>query len=205
MRPAPLANRVDPFGDLHAVTARGALMGNRGGRFHTPERTLGARRWASRQWIACQCAFKGRRRDVWGRGYTELFFLDEATAFAAGHRPCFECRREAAVAFARAFSAPGAPLPASEIDRILHAERLTGREKRRARIAIATLPDGAFIVRAGAPWLVLGAHLRPWSFAGYGAAEARPTHGVFEALTPPATLAAFARGYRPALALTGAR
>jgi len=98
----PLQNRVTPFGDLAAVPARGLLMGNRGGRFHTDSKTLTARRWASRQWICCLLDFKGRQRDVWGRFYTELFFLDEVTAFAAGHRPCFECRRKDAEAFAEA-------------------------------------------------------------------------------------------------------
>ena len=89
----PLPNRVDPFGNLFADTSRGLLFGNRGGRFHRDGQTLGARRWVSRRWICCRLDFKGRHRDVWGRGYTELFFLDEPTALAAGHRPCFECRR----------------------------------------------------------------------------------------------------------------
>ena len=96
----PLQNRVNPFGELCAFSARGLFMGNRGGRFHTDAKTLTARRWASRQWICCVLEFKGRRRDVWGSSYTELFFLDEPTAFAAGHRPCFECRRRDAEAFA---------------------------------------------------------------------------------------------------------
>ena len=104
----PLQNRVNPFGELCAFSARGLFMGNRGGRFHTDAKTLTARRWASRQWICCVLDFKGRRRDVWGRFYTELFFLDEPTAFAAGHRPCFECRRKDAQALCRkmARSAP---------------------------------------------------------------------------------------------------
>src|SRR5665647_3614641 len=99
----PLQNRVTPFGELTISPARGTLMGNRGGRFHSDERRLTARRWASRQWICCVLDFKGRQRDVWGRYYTELFFLDEVTALAAGHRPCFECRRKDAQAFAALF------------------------------------------------------------------------------------------------------
>ena len=91
----PLQNRVDPFGELHAVPERGGLMGNRGGRLHRDDRTLSGSRWKTKHWIICVCAFKGRRRDVWGNIYTELFFLDEPTALAAGHRPCFECRRQA--------------------------------------------------------------------------------------------------------------
>ena len=99
-RAVPLQNRVSPFGELCAFRARGLFMGNRGGRFHTDAKTLTRRRWGSRQWICCVLDFKGRRRDIWGRSYTELFFLDEPTAFAAGHRPCFECRRKDAEAFA---------------------------------------------------------------------------------------------------------
>jgi len=89
----PLQNRVSPFGELITTSARGLFMGNRGGRFHTADRTLTSRRWASRQWICCRLQFKQRHRKVWGDSYTELFFLDEVTALAAGHRPCFECRR----------------------------------------------------------------------------------------------------------------
>jgi len=96
-----LQNRVDPFGELFVTPARGLFMGNRGGRFHTAAKTLTARRWVSRRWIFCVLDFGGRHRDVWGRFYTELFFLDEPTAFAAGHRPCFECRRQEAEAFCR--------------------------------------------------------------------------------------------------------
>ena len=111
----PLQNRVDPWGELHAVAARGTMMGNRGGRIHDEHRSLGARRWTSRRWICCELAFKGWWRPVMGRGYTELFFLDEVTALAAGHRPCFECRRAEAKAFAAAFSAgQGASSPSAQ-------------------------------------------------------------------------------------------
>src|SRR5215468_11331804 len=109
----PLQNRVSPFGELLAVPARGLLFGNRGGRFHTNARRLTARRWVSRRWICCVLDFKGRHRDVWGRFFTELFFLDEPTALAAGHRPCFECRRKEAELFAekwrQAFRLPARP------------------------------------------------------------------------------------------------
>src|ERR1041384_3793105 len=129
----PLQNRVDPFGNLFATPARGTLFGNRGGKFHRDDRTLGARRWTSRQWICCVLDFKGRQRDVWGRYYTELFFLDEVTALAAGHRPCFECRRKDADEFAtlwqEAFKLPNRPR-AGDMDSVLHAERLAGRAKR---------------------------------------------------------------------------
>jgi hypothetical protein len=144
----PLQNRVGPFGDLSAWSARGLLMGNRGGRFHTDAKTLTARRWASPQWICCVLDFKGRRRNGWGRSYTELFFLDEPTALAAGHRPCFECRRKDAEAFAenwREARGLSARPYAGAMDAVLHAERLRGRAKRLHRCKIDALPDGAFV------------------------------------------------------------
>ena len=125
---SPLQNRVSPFGELCAFCARGLFMGNRGGRFHTDAKTLTARRWASRQWICCVLDFKGRRRDVWGRFYTELFFLDEPTALAAGHRPCFECRRKDAETFAEKWREArrlSRPPHAPEMDDILHARTPT--------------------------------------------------------------------------------
>lgn len=198
----PLQNRVDPAGALHAVPERGDMMGNRGGRFHTDGQTLGARRWASRQWIACVCTFKQRKRQVWGNGYTELFFRDEATALSAGHRPCFECRRQDAVRFARAFAAPGPPLSAAAMDAILHRERLADREKRTFRADIANLPDGAFIRDFGVPKLLWAGALYPWRFSGYGPAETAEPQQTFEVLTPPSIIAALREGYRPGTALT---
>ena len=191
----PLRNRVDPFGELHAAAARGALMGNRGGKFHLPDQTLGARRWASRQWIACVCAFKGRRRDVWGAGYTELFFLDEVTALAAGHRPCFECRRADARAFAAAFG-DGIAMPADAMDRILHAERLDGRRKRIHEAAFDDLPDGCVVAVEDRAFAVRGDALAAWSLAGYGPPRRRP-RGRALVLTPPSVLHALKAGYRP--------
>jgi hypothetical protein len=196
----PLQNRVDPFGELCAVPARGLMFGNRGGRFHRDDRTLSRRRWTSHTWICCRLAFKGRHRAVWGHGYTELFFLDEPTAFAAGHRPCFECRRADAVAFAaawaRAYGLDAAPR-AGAVDEVLHPQRLDGRAKRRHRAALDHLPDGAMIVLDDAPLAVRGDALLPWSFAGYGPARPRPRGIEVELLTPPATVAVLRAGYRP--------
>src|SRR5690348_17570727 len=141
----PLQNRVDPFANLFATPARGTLMGNRGGKFHTDRQKLTARRWVSRQWICCVLDFRGRHRDVWGRYYTELFFLDEVTAFAAGHRPCFECRREDAEKFARLFSGEATRARAPAMDAVLHRERLDGRARRTHRRRIDDLPDGAMV------------------------------------------------------------
>jgi hypothetical protein len=200
MRPSPLQNRVAPTGDLVAMAARGAWLGNRGGRFHDPlTQTLTRRRWASRQWLCCVLSFKGRRRKVWGAGYTELFFSDEIAALAAGHRPCFECRRADATAFAEAVMrhdglarAPSAP----ELDRRLHGERLDGRAKRLHRVAAHDLPDGATILHHGAPHALRGGLLLRWSFADYAPAGDAPRGDVL-ALTPPTILAALRAGYAP--------
>jgi hypothetical protein len=196
----PLQNRVNPFGELFATPARGTLFGNRGGRFHTDVKTLTARRWASRQWICCVLAFKGRQRDVWGRFYTELFFLDEPTALAAGHRPCFECRRKDAEAFAEAWRKARRlrtrPF-ADEMDDVLHRERLHGRAKRTHRRNIDTLPDGAFVALDGAAFAVRGSALLRWTPRGYDARNKRPRGIAVDVLTPPAMLAALSAGYRP--------
>ena len=190
----PLQNRVDPFGELRALAARGLLMGNRGGRFHTDEKTLTRRRWASRQWICCVLDFKGRQRDVWGRYYTELFFLDEVTAFAAGHRPCFECRRKDAEQFARLF--PRAHC-APAMDEILHIERLAGRDKRLHRRKIDSLADGAMIALDGEAFAVRGKHLLPWTPRGYGRLRPRPRNATVDVLTPPSILTVLKAGFQP--------
>jgi hypothetical protein len=192
----PLQNRVDAFGEFHAVAARGAMMGNRGGRIHRDDQTLRPRRWTSRRWIVCVCEFRGRRRDVWGRFYTELFFLDEPTALAAGHRPCFECRREAAKAFLAAFP-NSAGFGADAMDEVLHRERLADGRKRVWRSRFGALPDGAMIVWEGRAHAVRGGRLTPWSFNGYGAPLTLPTGFEVDVLTPPSTVAALSAGYRP--------
>jgi hypothetical protein len=196
----PLQNRVTPFGELLAVPARGTLFGNRGGRFHTDAKTLTARRWASRQWICCVLDFKGRQRDVWGRFYTELFFLDEPTALAAGHRPCFECRYADAKTFAekwrQACRLRTRPY-AGAMDETLHRERLRGRAKRLHRRNIDALPDGAFVALDGAVFAVRGKALLRWTPQGYGARKKRPQGAAVDVLTPPAILAVLAAGYRP--------
>jgi len=196
-----LQSRVSPFGDLFAAAVRGTLMGNRGGRLHDGHRKLTARRWTSKQWICCRLEFNNRHRTVWGDGYTELFFLDEVTAFAAGHRPCFECRRKDAARFASLF--PGAPADgratAAVMDKVLHAERLSGKEKRLHTAAIDTLPDGAMIAQDNAAFALRGPHLLPWTAAGYGPPIARPRGIDVDVLTPPAIVAVLTRGYVPVL------
>jgi len=193
--PRPLQNRVDPFGAFHAVPERGTLFGNRGGRIHNDDRTLGGRRWTSKRWIVCVREFKGRRREVWGAGYTELFFLDEPTALAAGHRPCFECRRAAAKAFLAAF--PGTPQGADAMDEILHRERLIGGRKRLWRSRLGALPDGAMFSHDGRAHALRGGRAMPWSFDGYGRPVTLAASLEVDVLTPPSTVAALAAGYQP--------
>lgn len=199
-RRSPLQNRVTPFGDLAAVSERGLFMGNRGGRFHTDVKTLTNRRWASRQWICCLLDFKGRHRNVWGRFYTELFFLDEPTALAAGHRPCFECRRQDASAFAARWQAAfglKAPPCADEMDVILHQERLRGRAKRLHRRDIDALPDGAFIASEEGVFAVRGESLLRWTPEAYDARRPKSRGIKVDVLTPPAILAILSAGYQP--------
>jgi hypothetical protein len=196
----PLQNRVGPFGELLATSARGTLFGNRGGRFHADDRTLTQRRWVSRAWICCVLEFNGRHRDVWGRGYTELFFLDEVTALAAGHRPCFECRRTDALAFAdcwRQARKLHARPRAGEMDKVLHTERLDGRAKRRHTMPLDDVPDGAFVALADGVFAVRGCSLLQWTAAGYQGIRDSPPNMIAEVLTPPSILAVLAAGYRP--------
>lgn len=194
----PLQSRVTPSGELVADRARGLFMGNRGGHIHRDDRTLGNRRYASKQWICCRLDFKGRQRSVWGGGYTELFFLDEVTALAAGHRPCFECRRAPALAFAGAWQrAVGYRPSAPAMDHILHAERLIGREKRTHRRNIDDLPDATMIVLEGAAFAVRGDAILRWSPAGYTERCVRPVSTIVDVLTPPSIVTVLAAGYAP--------
>jgi hypothetical protein len=197
---APLCNRVDPFGELFATPARGLFMGNRGGRIHTDGRTLTKRRWVSTQWICCRLEFKDRHRTVWGDSYTELFFLDEVTALAAGHRPCFECRRQDADAFAELWGRTrGLPVRAlaPDMDKVLQAERLNGHTKRVHRRRIDRLPDGAVIVLEGeGAFAVHSGALLHWTPEGYDARRSLPRDPV-DVLTRPSILSVLSAGYRP--------
>ncbi|HTM74121.1 MAG TPA: hypothetical protein VL198_12905 [Pseudolabrys sp.] len=192
-----LQNRVSPFGELVATCARGTMLGNRGGKFHRDDKTLASRRWVSRQWICCVLKFKGRQRDVWGRYYTELFFLDEVTALAAGHRPCFECRRKDAERFATLFSGGKKRASAVEMDRVLHAERLIAKVKRAHPRKLDTLPDGAMIALGVEAFAVRGRRLLHWTPKGYSGSISRPRGAEADVLTPPSILAVLSRGYAP--------
>jgi len=200
----PLQNRVTPEGEIVAVAARGLVMGNRGGALHGDDRTLRRRRWVTRQWICCRLEFKDRHREVMTPSrYTELFFLDEATALAAGHRPCFECRRQDFLWFAELWArTQGAAgrATAPEMDAVLHAERIDAAgAKLTYRAAWSGLPAGVFVRQAGRPHLVLGSRLAAWTADGYVAGPERPMEGETEVLTPRSIVAVLAAGYCPGL------
>ena len=187
----PLQNRVTPLGEIIATSARGLFTGNRG-ILHGPDRQMGRRRWTHKSWLACTCDWHSIRREVMtGRKWTELFFLDEATALAAGHRPCFLCRRTEAERFRAGF--PGAP-SAPEMDATLHRERLDGRGKRLHPMPVTFTP-GIFAAAGSTAWLWAGRWLR-WTPEGYFS-DAPPTFDGL--LTPPSTLAALLAGYMPVL------
>jgi hypothetical protein len=200
----PLQNRVTPTGEIVADPARGLLMGNRGC-LHAPDRTLGVSRWRSKMWIACVLDWRGRRRDPMPPGrWTALFFLDEATALAAGHRPCGYCRRDDYLAYAEAWRrAAGLERRprAGEMDARLHSERVEPRARRqRTRPAVAgDLPDGVMVRHGGRLGLLASGRFLPWSFAGYRDPVALAPDAAVELLTPPASVAAIAAGYRPML------
>lgn len=206
----PLQNRVDPFGTIHAVAERGMFTGNRGVIHDPATRTLLRRRWSTKAWIICTCEFRGRRREVMGRnapsgraGWTELFFLDEVTALAAGHRPCFYCRYERAKDFLGCFAdAFGIAAPkAAKVDARLHRERLASGGELQAldRETLAGLPDGAMIADGGTSYVIRDGRALRWGFGGYG--EQKPFNELdapqLRLITPATTIAVLRRGYRP--------
>lgn len=197
----PLQNRVAPDGSLHNVAARGLFMGNRGGRIHDPDtRSLTRRRWASKAWICCVTSFRDRHRNVWGRSYTELFFLDEVTALAAGHRPCFECRRGDAIRFAEAWARSRHETErsrAAAMDTVLHDERIALAHQTLSFPQAVTLPDGAIVTLDDRPFAVRHGHLLPWSFDGYGAPIELADDARLTLLTPASIVDVLRTGYGP--------
>ncbi|GAB3389091.1 hypothetical protein GCM10027568_10880 [Humibacter soli] len=193
----PQRNRVTPLGDIVAVPLRGAWTGNRG-RVHEDREIV--RFHSGNLWIVCALEFRGRWQEQWKpHHYTFLFFHDEAVAFAAGHRPCSECRHDAYVSYADAWASElGGPRPtAGQINAQLHAERLyKGTHRRRLHESPwRDLPDGAFVLVDDTPRLILGDRLVEWTTAGYGAAAPRPKSGTATLITPPATVAVLRAGY----------
>ncbi len=199
----PLQNRVDPYGQLQAVPARGALMGNRGVLHNDAKQIIAA--WRLPRWITCTLSFKGRRRQVFTpHRYSELFFLDEATSLAAGHRPCAECRRSRFQSFCAAWAAGNAkdlvsgPLSADRIDRVLHSERVQrGGGKVTYGAIVSSLPAGVIIEHEGSAFLLWAGKLRPWSFSGYGPAADVVSAARVEVLTPKSIVAAIRAGFVP--------
>ena len=200
----PLRNRVTPLGELIADPARGLVYGNRGclhdasGRIRRP--------FNGKRWIACRLRFRGWHRSPLmqpGR-FTELFLLDEATAFAAGHRPCALCRRADYVRFAELWrEIHPDDVGADAIDARLHAERFDpeSRTQRHHRANLHELPDGAFVLRSGAPHLVLGIELLRWTPAGYTDRVTRPATERAEVVTAPSLLAVLRSDWRPVVPL----
>jgi hypothetical protein len=205
----PRRNRVDPWGDLHAVSDRGRFTGNRGCVVDDVERVV--RHHAGALWISCTLRYRDHRSPLAApRRWTPLFFLDDAVALAAGHRPCAQCRREAYRDYRDAVSASvgaSAPLRSTELDARLNAERLRrgrGLERAADRITWSApyeeLPDGTVVVdRAGTTLLVRGDQLRPFTFAGWGRPSPRPVSGLATVLTPPTSYAALTFGFEPSL------
>ncbi len=191
----PRQNRVTPFGEIIAAPERGTMMGNRG-LLHDPQGHI-KRSWQVKRWLLCVLAFKGRKRQVMKPGYyTELFFLDEATGLAAGHRPCAECRRNHFLAFRNAW--PGGSLPAPALDDQLHTERLNPDGSKRVFEAnLDDLPDGVFVTISGIAYLLWKGLLLAWSPGGYQERLPRPKGERVTVLTPRSTVDVIRAGYVP--------
>jgi hypothetical protein len=199
----PLQNRVTPFGEIVALEGRGLVMGNRGV-LHDDRRRI-VRYSNVKRWIACRIEFRGRRRSIMQpKRYTELFFLDEATAFSAGHRPCRECRYADYQRFRALWEGcHGGPAGADAMDMHLHHERLIDGNKRTYRSDVDTLPDGTYVALDGEAWLVWGDELLAWSGAGYANRKSRPARMEVDVLTPRSIVAVLAAGYRPGVHPSG--
>ncbi|MEO1140291.1 MAG: hypothetical protein AAFW87_12635 [Pseudomonadota bacterium] len=192
-----LQNRVQPTGDIIATPERGTLMGNRG-ILHDDTQTLTKRRWQHPHWVTCVLKYKDWHRDVMQpRNYTELFFLDEPTALAAGHRPCGLCRRTAYARFKSLFSAAHGTETLNDMDRLMQRHRVTRtRAHIRHDAPAQDLPDGTFVLHNDALHLIWGAQLLRYSPAGYTDTSPRPT-GAVTVLTPACTVTTLAKGYTP--------
>jgi hypothetical protein len=198
----PRQNRVTPFGEIVATPERGTFMGNRGV-LHDDMGHI-RRSWQVKRWLLCLREFRDRKRTVMTPNrYTELFFLDEATGLAAGHRPCFECRRDRFTAFVNAWPRDAnSPLPcAAALDDQLHTERLDRHRKKQTFLAsLDELPDGVIVQQVGTPdqaYLIWRGRLLLWSPGGY-LKNVRPREGEdVLVLTPRSTVEALRAGYAP--------
>ncbi|MBL8049087.1 MAG: hypothetical protein JNJ45_10445 [Chthonomonas sp.] len=192
----PLQNRVTPFSRIERSAARGRVIGNRG-ILHNAAQELECETWRHKAWIACALEFRGWRRPVMSaRSWTELFFLDEAVALAAGHRPCAFCRRADYLRFCAAWAAAfGARASAKEMDRVLHAERVPMIRGARPPVDVLGLPDGAFVESAGSAWLVWRGQAHRWSHEGYSGAVDLGALRDARLVTPPSLVAVLRAGY----------
>jgi len=202
-----LQNRVDPSGNLIKTPARGAWMGNRG-LLHDEHQNI-VRPFKLKAWLICVLEFKDRKRKVMSpRLYTELFFLDEVTAFAAGHRPCFECRRKDHDRY-KAYWVTGNPeygydsrVSIYKIDDILHRERMDNKGvKVTYEDEVKNLPDGTFVSVDGKPYLLARKLLHEWSPFGYEIGIELPKNKRITVLTPRSTVNTFRAGYKPQIGL----
>lgn len=195
----PFRNRVTPFGEIVAVPGRGTLTGNRGV-LHDAQHNI-VRDSQVRRWIACRLEFRGRHREIMRPGrWTELFFLDEAAALAAGHRPCAECRHEDFVRFRTAWQSafPTQAWSVDVVDRQLHADRRPGPwQKRTFNAPIADLPDAAYIAIDDRAWLLESNTLLEWSPDRYLRRRPRPRSGDVTVLTPRSLVDVLRAGYEP--------
>jgi len=200
----PLQNRVTPFASIEATPHRGLFMGNRGC-LHDDDKHLVSQEWRTKSWLICALSFQSRRRELMQpRRYTELFFLDEAVALAAGHRPCALCRPAAYHAFIDAWSgAHHLPARASVLDTALHQERVARmRGRKHWQAELGTLPNGTFVVlpwSSHRAWLKLDDRLLEWSHAGYSHTERWTNSLVVEVLTPPSIVLTPREGYQSLL------
>lgn len=199
----PLQNRVTPYGQLEAASARGAWLGNRG-ILHDENKKIVAP-WRHKAWVTCQLDYPGRHRTIFSpNNYSELFFLDEATALSAGHRPCAECRKDRYLEFKVAWCAAnpeiaGSNPPIAQIDKHLHLERaIRGGDKVTFNDKLQNLPTGTFIELEGIPYLIWLGKLYPWSHHGYGQSlSALPEAIHVRVLTPASIVAMFRDGFKP--------
>ena len=204
-----LQNRVSPDGKLHAARARGMFTGNRG-IIHNPDsKTLSRRRWSTAAWICCSLEWKGKRREVWGRngpnnsaGWTELFFLDEVTALAAGHRPCHTCRRADALRFHSAFCTANGTHNAKGKNELLQAQRWHSAKKKPSAMTagqLANLPDGSMVQSGDSFFAIRSQGALPWHFGGYGERVTLGSLAVqpVSLVTPTCIITTLREGYEP--------
>ncbi len=199
----PLQNRVDPWGNILATSARGTLLGNRG-ILHNGKKQI-IKTYQHQSWVACKLKFKGRKRKLMSpRNYTELFFLDEATAFAAGHRPCCECRRERYIEFKDFWVRANLKkqvdnVKVSVINKIMHKDRISKRVKTTYKANINELPDSTIFSNKNSAYMIFKNKIYLWSFEGYCLQSRINLPDEVDVLTPKSIVNAFDLGFKPGI------